>query len=106
MKTRYKKQIAIVSAAVAMAAKSAQLGWDPPPPGDAVKVTLLQVMDLPSSNVVTYASTNLTVTIPGGIAGRMFRAAHSNDFGLGEWTKWHAVPAGVTNLKAIVALVP
>lgn len=95
--------LALSSVATAVAA---QIGWDPPPPSENVKVTLVQVMELPSSNVVTYASTNLSVTIAGGLASRAFRAAHSNDFGLGEWTKWHAVPAGVTNLKAIVSLVP
>ncbi len=89
-----------------LAAVAVDLTWNPPPPGDQVKATVVQVMELPSSNVFTFSASGQVISIPGGTEDRVFRAAHSNDFGIGPWTSWQAAPKGLSGFKLLVPLAP
>jgi hypothetical protein len=94
--------LAIVATALGVAAVTTlavDLTWNPPPASDQVQRTFVQVMDLPSSNVTTFSTTNPVITVPGGVSDRRFRLAHSNVFGLSEWTPWVATPAEVAGIK-------
>lgn len=93
-------------ALAAYTAMAVDLTWNPPPPADQVKMTVVQVMDIPSSNITTFSTTNAVITIPGGTDARVFRAAWSNDFGLGGWSTWQAPPHGLSGLKLLVPLSP
>lgn len=98
--------LAFIGVAVAVAAAAVEVSWDPPKSTDGVRSTVLQVMEVGSSNVTTFATSATSIVIPGNASGRLFRIAHSNDVGLGDWTPWSAPPGAATGLKVIVPLVP
>lgn len=102
------KTKSIIAAALLGAASAigVELAWDPPQANDQVQRTVIQVMDLATSNVVTHSSTGLSLVIPGVASGRVFRAAHSNAFGLSEWTPWRNVPGVVGGFRLVIPLEP
>lgn len=95
-----------VTMVAALAAAAVELTWNPPPPAEQVQATFLQVMDLPSSNITTFSTTNPTIVIPGGTANRRFRVAHSNEVGLANWTLWVSTPSEASGIKVIIPLTP
>ncbi len=98
--------IAFAIGVLAVASAAVELTWNPPRPADKVQATFLQVMDLPSSNITTFATNGPSIVIPGTASNRLFRVAHSNEVGLANWTAWVSVPEQASGIKVIVPLVP